>query len=130
MRQWPHGDTFSNNTVSGSNNRVHFGHNFYAGDPQESPVDRICKLLYLTDPRIDRQSLLEAKHGIVEGTCEWLLQHEKLQRWSTVTGAEDTAPPGLWLSGEPGKGKTMLAIYISQMLEDYCKSQQDRSLLY
>ncbi|KAK9773016.1 putative NACHT domain-containing protein [Seiridium cardinale] len=38
-----------------------------------------------------------------EGTCEWILQHEKLQEWEN---AESSVV--LWLHGSPGAGKTYL----------------------
>lgn len=48
------------------------------------------------------QELIESK---CEGTCEWLLEEDKYQAWILPQSLETV----LWLNGDPGTGKSMLA---------------------
>jgi hypothetical protein len=125
------GHIFKNLTIGGTNNRVHLGDHINHGYPAENPANRARDLLFLTDHRDDRAGLLTAKGAILEGTCEWILEQEKFRRWARRPPVDDDdALPGLWISGGPGKGKTMLAIYISEILENHFAAFPDQSLLY
>lgn len=84
----------------------------------------VLDALLLTRPEVDRKSLIVLKGRRVDGTCEWLIQHPHYQEWLT-----DANRPLLWISGGPGKGKTMLAIYITEVLEPVVESA-DNVLLY
>ena len=73
---------------------------------------RECRAkLFLTDPEIDRASLVSSKGRRVAGTCEWIQQNGTYQDWLR------SEKQLLWISGGPGKGKTMLSIYLTQSLE-------------
>ncbi|PYH78223.1 natch and ankyrin domain protein [Aspergillus uvarum CBS 121591] len=72
----------------------------------------ILSALLLTRPEVDRKSLIVLKGRRADGTCKWLLQHPCYQEWLS-----NPNQPLLWISGGPGKGKTMLAIYITEVLE-------------
>lgn len=85
----------------------------------------VLDALLLTRPEVDRNSLIVLKGRQVTGTCEWLIQHPTYQEW--FVGAD---PPLLWISGGPGKGKTMLAIYITEVLQPVVDSAQDVLLYY
>lgn len=69
--------------------------------------------LFLTDPSVDRQSLIGKKGARVPGTCEWVERNETYKAW--LCGD----PSLLWIFGGPGKGKTMLSIYLIQQLEKF-----------
>jgi nucleoside phosphorylase len=84
----------------------------------------VLDALLLTRPNVDRKSLIALKGRRVDGTCEWLIQHPHYQEWLA-----DTKDPLLWISGGPGKGKTMLAIYITEMLQPVVDAA-DNVLLY
>ncbi|OAQ61385.1 ankyrin repeat-containing protein [Purpureocillium lilacinum] len=84
----------------------------------------VLDALLLTRPEVDRKSLIALKGRRVDGTCEWLIQHPHYQKWLT-----DATQPLLWISGGPGKGKTMLAIYITEMLQPV-GAAADNVLLY
>jgi ankyrin repeat protein len=75
------------------------------------------KKLFITDPTIDRASLVGNKGQAVGGTCEWILATKEYKDWLR----EDT-PPLLWIWGGPGKGKTMLSLFISHALEKKSKT--------
>lgn len=72
----------------------------------------ILDALLLTRPDVDRKSLIALKGRRVDGTCEWVTKHHHYQEWLA-----DRVQPLLWVSGGPGKGKTMLAIYITEVLQ-------------
>jgi ankyrin repeat domain-containing protein 50 len=72
----------------------------------------ILDSLLLTRPDVDRKSLIALKGRRVDGTCEWVTKHHHYQEWLA-----DTTQPLLWISGGPGKGKTMFAIYITEVLQ-------------
>ncbi|KAG4417000.1 hypothetical protein IFR04_009841 [Cadophora malorum] len=84
----------------------------------------VLDALLLTRPNVDRKSLIALKGRRVDGTCEWLIQHPHYQDW-----LEDANGPVLWISGGPGKGKTMLAIYITEVLQPVVDAA-DNVLLY
>jgi ankyrin repeat protein len=74
-------------------------------------VDPIKDALFLTDPYVDRESLVSQKGWRVPGTCEWITRHPKYQSW--LQNGEQL----LWISGGPGKGKTMMSIFLTEELE-------------
>ncbi|KAH7188143.1 ankyrin repeat protein [Fusarium flagelliforme] len=84
----------------------------------------VLDALLLTRPEVDRKSLIALKGRRVDGTCEWLTQHPHYQEW-----LKDENHSLLWVSGGPGKGKTMLAIYITEMLQPMVGAG-DNVLLY
>ena len=63
-----------------------------------------------SDPRDDRYKLIDRKGARVNGTCTWITSNEVFQSW---IGSPSQL---LWLSGGPGKGKTMLSIYLAELL--------------
>ncbi|SPO05222.1 uncharacterized protein DNG_07909 [Cephalotrichum gorgonifer] len=88
-------------------------------------VTTVLDALLLTRPDVDRRSLIALKGRRVDGTCEWLRRHLTYQEW--LEGAD---PPVLWISGGPGKGKTILAIYITEMLQHVVDYTQGVLLYY
>ncbi|OCT53766.1 ankyrin repeat protein [Cladophialophora carrionii] len=84
----------------------------------------VLDALLLTRPEVDRKSLVALKGRRVDGTCEWLIQHPHYQEWLA-----DASHPLLWISGGPGKGKTMLAIFITEVLQPVVDAA-DNVLLY
>ena len=79
--------------------------------------------LFLTDPRDDREQLIQAKGSRVDGTCEWIKSNRLYTSWL------DSQSQLLWLSGGPGKGKTMLSIFLAEELERIAKHSPNVSLL-
>jgi nucleoside phosphorylase len=85
----------------------------------------VLDALLLTRPEVDRKSLIALKGRRVDGTCEWLIQHPHYQEWLA-----DVDRPLLWISGGPGKGKTMLAIYITEVLQPVVNAAGNVLLYY
>jgi ankyrin repeat domain-containing protein 50 len=88
-------------------------------------VTGILEALLLIRPEVDRSSLVALKGRRVDGTCEWLLRHVRFQEWRA-----DIDPSLLWISGGPGKGKTMLAIYITEELQPVADESRGVLLYY
>ena len=71
--------------------------------------------LFLTDPIDDREKLITTKGSRADGTCEWIIENMHYRSWL------ESRSQLLWLSGGPGKGKTMLSIYLAEHLESTLK---------
>jgi ankyrin repeat protein len=81
--------------------------------PENLDERRFLEGIFITDPRDDRSALISRKGNRVEGTCAWVTETNIYRSWlSTAPG-----PSGLMLQGSPGKGKTMMAIYLTEQLE-------------
>jgi ankyrin repeat protein len=90
----------------------HHGTEYHHYHPSQDDKFRKCRnALFLTNPEIDRASLVSLKGERVSGTCEWIKGNDKYDSWRT--GDKNF----LWISGGPGKGKTLLSIFLTQELE-------------
>jgi polynucleotide 5'-kinase involved in rRNA processing len=89
----------------------HHGYEYHHQPRQDDKIGKCCNELFLTDPEMDRASLVSVKGDRVSGTCEWIRRDDKYNCWRT--GDERL----LWVSGGPGKGKTILSIFLTQDLE-------------
>ncbi|KAH7161757.1 Pfs, NACHT and WD domain protein [Dactylonectria macrodidyma] len=76
-------------------------------------ADSDClKALRLTDPRDDKRRIRDTKGGLLLDSSRWILEHPDFRQWRT-----DDQSRLLWIKGDPGKGKTMLMIGITEELE-------------
>ncbi|KAH8649514.1 hypothetical protein BGZ60DRAFT_463330, partial [Tricladium varicosporioides] len=75
--------------------------------------------LFLTNPLDDRRGLTNEKGLRVDGTCEWIKTNALYNSWLRSRSQL------LWLCGGPGKGKTMLSIYLAEELERSAEKSQD-----
>ena len=90
---------------------------------KDDETEACLRALFLTDPRDDREKLVQIKGSIVEGTCEWIKGNALYSSW---LGSYSQL---LWLSGGPGKGKTMLSIFLAEELERIAHKTQDTLFL-
>lgn len=72
--------------------------------------------LFVTDPTDDMQMIANKKDKLLETTDSWMLNDATYLKWLS----EDRSRV-LWLHGNPGKGKTMLAI---ALIEEFTKKVQ------
>ena len=91
----------------------------------DSSIAAILDALLLTRPDVDRSSLIALKGRRVEGTCDWIVRHPHYRRW-----LEGDEAPLLRISGGPGKGKTMLAIFLTEELQPIVDSTGNVLLYY
>ncbi|KAF4624900.1 hypothetical protein G7Y89_g13267 [Cudoniella acicularis] len=65
------------------------------------------KRKFLTVLRTDFESSKNKNPKRSPGTCEWFLQHPEYQKW-----LKQASTPCLWLTAEPGCGKSVLSRYL------------------
>ncbi|KAL6803261.1 ankyrin repeat-containing domain protein [Trichoderma sp. SZMC 28013] len=117
------GHTYGPTTVHDSH--IHQGDNIYLSN--ETPKIDCRDALLLKDPFAYRESLKSDKGERASGTCEWIRENEIYRSW--VDGDEHC----LWICGGPGKGKTMLSIFLTEELErkqPKGEHDHDTTLLY
>ena len=68
--------------------------------------------LFLSDPATDRENLTTAKGKRVDGTCVWIKEDTAFQRW------QQHKTQLLWISGGPGKGKTIMSVFLTEELKE------------
>ena len=61
----------------------------------------------------------------VPGTCEWFVSHRLFNSW--LTGSQDKDCQALWVSADPGCGKSVLA---KHLIDDVLPSTQSRTTCY
>ena len=92
--------------------------------PNEDEAQACLSALFLTNPRDDRAQLIVEKGPRVDGTCQWIKSHALYKSWLCSNSQL------LWLCGGPGKGKTMLSIFLAEELEENAISQNKLFLQY
>ncbi|KAG5800993.1 hypothetical protein H9Q74_014476 [Fusarium xylarioides] len=83
-------------------------------------------LLFDADPREDRASLQSSRGPTIKGTCTWITETSTYQSW--LSGSGDSR--GLQIQGGEGRGKTMLAIYLTEQLEQLAAGMSTDTVLY
>ncbi|KAG5748579.1 hypothetical protein H9Q70_008760 [Fusarium xylarioides] len=83
-------------------------------------------LLFDADPREDRASLQSSRGPTIKGTCTWITETSTYQSW--LSGSGDSR--GLQIQGGEGRGKTMLAIYLTEQLEQLAACMSTDTVLY
>ncbi|KAJ5641398.1 PfsNACHTand Ankyrin domain protein [Penicillium lividum] len=79
------------------------------------------------------RALKRKKGGPTAGTCEWVLRTEELTAWlgsgSTVS-PESQPTQVLWLYGNPGTGKSTIALYLTEELSATFSDTDGKTLAY
>ncbi|KAF8249164.1 hypothetical protein K440DRAFT_660423 [Wilcoxina mikolae CBS 423.85] len=99
----------------------------HVGPVSQSTTDRETACLaaiFLTDPVDDREALITNKGRRVNGTCEWIKSNDAYRSWLV------SQPQLLRLTGGPGKGKTMISIFLTEELGDIAAKSEDAMLIY
>jgi hypothetical protein len=94
------------NTVNNNNN------NHYHGLPVDMKVS-LHEQLLLSDPILACIELQTRKGRRAPGTCEWIRVQNEYKIWRY----QHDCPP-LWISGGPGRGKTMISLFLAEKLDD------------
>ena len=104
--------------------RVMLSNMISVGPNDDEALAQAClRALFLTDINADRANLKTTKGPRVDGTCEWIKSHELYKSWLRSNSQL------LWLSGGPGKGKTMLSIFLAEELEQTARLSQNKLFL-
>lgn len=80
--------------------------------------EKAClRSLFITDPKEDKNSLKRRKGDRASGTCSWIFDTDELQNWLGLSTHNDQQERSiLWLYGNPGTGKSTMAITLSEEL--------------
>jgi DNA polymerase III delta prime subunit len=83
-----------------------------------SPEEKECfHGLFITDPEEDKTALKRRKGDRVPGTCDWIFQSNELKIWlGEMQETSQQMPNILWLYGNPGTGKSTMAITLAEEL--------------
>lgn len=79
---------------------------------QEAISEKCLAALCETNPRDDRERIIQTKGGLLAVSCGWVFENETFKAWR-----DDPRARLLWVKGDPGKGKTMLLCGIIRELE-------------
>ncbi|KAJ3499726.1 hypothetical protein NLG97_g98 [Lecanicillium saksenae] len=111
--------------------------NIYPGQPApqyKAEEHGAClRDLFITDPLDDKQQLKRKKGDRVAGTCEWILGTEHMTAWLGSRKHQDSKSHTnkvLWLHGNPGTGKSTLAIFLTDELSTSFSATDGKSLAY
>jgi hypothetical protein len=77
-----------------------------------------------TDPLLDKERIKESKDPLLENSCDWVFTDEAFQTWWHTSTSYL-----LWISGDPGKGKTMIAIASIEHVQEELKRQETEALV-
>ncbi|KAG9231305.1 NACHT domain-containing protein [Amylocarpus encephaloides] len=70
----------------------------------QSGKDQSClRDLRTTDPREDKKRIEDTKGGLLRDSYQWIFEHADFHNWR-----DNEEVRLLWITGDPGKGKTML----------------------
>ncbi|KAM3560520.1 hypothetical protein ARSEF4850_003621 [Beauveria asiatica] len=89
--------------------------------------------LFVTDPLEDKKTLKRKKGDRAAGTCEWILGTDDLTAWlgpSHNQNSEIHTTQVLWLHGNPGTGKSTLAMYLTDVLSTGFSATDGNTMAY
>src|SRR5215469_438372 len=95
--------------------------NNYGGADSNSGqnADNQCLMdLQATDPRHDKERIQNNKDRLLKDSYAWILQDPDFINWR-----DNNDTQLLWIKGDPGKGKTMMMIGLTQELSKHLKSK-------
>ncbi|KAL2811302.1 nucleoside phosphorylase domain-containing protein [Aspergillus granulosus] len=75
--------------------------------------------LFITDPADNRKALQRRKGQRAPGTCSWILETDELRDWLRIDkiGSQEESNV-FWLYGNPGTGKSTMAISLTEELSN------------
>ena len=81
----------------------------------------------MTDPRVERIRILNSKDDLLDGSCAWVLGERAFIDWWDKDDIRI-----LWIHGDPGKGKTMMAMALVEEISLRLRTsvQQKEALTY
>lgn len=80
--------------------------------------------LFCSDPEADKREIEAKKDTLLEGSCDWVFEDDAFCKW---WNSQDSHL--LWISGYPGKGKTMIIIATIAEIERRLKDKPNAGVL-
>ncbi|KAK6347227.1 hypothetical protein TWF696_007300 [Orbilia brochopaga] len=82
----------------------------------ETKADRYecLRNLGVTNPQDDKARIRRSKDELIEESLSWIFSDRNFRSWLS----DSSERPVLWISGDPGKGKTMISIGIIDYLQE------------
>lgn len=77
-----------------------------------------------TDPREDMKRIEGDKDQLLDGSCDWVFEDPEFRTWWDVSTSRL-----LWINGDPGKGKTMIAIAAISEIRKRLQAQPGAGIL-
>ncbi|KAI4634256.1 uncharacterized protein J4E87_001428 [Alternaria ethzedia] len=114
------------NLIANINNGIMVGQNFgninheSGCHTDEQRFDKCTKALWVTDPDVDREYVVNTKGSPVSDTCDWIWQDCTFSDW-----LDGSSSKTLWIAGGPGKGKTTISVHITALLEKRCNVRNE-----
>ncbi|KAL6822023.1 putative ankyrin repeat-containing protein [Trichoderma sp. SZMC 28015] len=99
-----------------------------SSDEADADHYKVCRDS-LRDPDIDRRRLIRINGRRVPRTCEWIRDNVLYRSWLTCS-QQSSDTPLLWITGGPGKGKTMLSLFLIEELEVPARQKPSVTLLF
>lgn len=104
--------------------RLHIGHHIEHHHHGESDDEKCLRSLLSTDPTRDRDEIITAKGNRTDGTCDWIRSTTEYKNWMQSSSGL------LWICGAPGKGKTFIAIHLTEVFEALSKRYSNIATLF
>ncbi|KJX93667.1 hypothetical protein TI39_contig4275g00007 [Zymoseptoria brevis] len=116
------------NTISGVGTIIFGGGQAGAGgEPTPSQLKEAINALGQIHPRFVLEEL-RLDNQVAKGTCKWILKDEVFKEWSS---GEHSSKPFVWVCGPPKMGKTTLAMFINEYLQEtQTSADDDHKILY
>lgn len=83
---------------------------------EASRLDLHDLALFVGNLELPTDDLLDLEDARIPGSCEWFTTKEEFTSWRTLLPG---TPSLLWLSGNPGSGKSVLASHVVRYLEGH-----------
>ncbi|KAL6895021.1 hypothetical protein GGI43DRAFT_424472 [Trichoderma evansii] len=95
-------------------------------------ANKFMRQLFVTDASEDRNKLKRKKGNRAKGTCEWILKTDELTCWlgSKKPATSIQRDNILWLHGNPGTGKSTMAIFLTEELSERFSTMENNTLIY
>lgn len=102
---------------------------------KERPEAEDCiRNLFLTDPYEDRKTLIRKRGHRAQNTCEWITGTEEITSWVGTRqfpwSEKSTEAQFLWLHGNPGTGKSTMAVFLTEYLAHVFSATAGKTLVY
>ena len=85
-------------------------------------MNQYLKDLLLKDPRVEKDRIANTKDELLASSCAWVLEDPAFYDWWYRDDVRY-----LWIHGDPGKGKTMMAMTLIEEISQYLRSSAGSS---